>query len=123
MPGTNYSAGIADFATLRVNPSKFKSAFLGTSVTSAAFAAAGDPFFLAAADITETLASGKIRTRSFHQTVGYVGSGAIVEGDFPVGTTNSSPGLLADSLGNPIVDSSKPSQYPGCDTPDIALSN
>ncbi len=120
-PGTNYSAGTADFGALRTDASKFRNPD-------------GTPFRFAALDTFETLPSGRIRSRPFFQVAGFpeAGTGTIaVEGTYPTSVGGSSAGLIASSSGSTTaladttvsVVENTPTTYPGCNTPDIILAN
>lgn len=65
---TNYSAGPLNFASLRMDGAKHESD--------------GTKYFLAAADVSETLFSGRARNRSFFQVAAQSGSTVYVDGNF-----------------------------------------
>ncbi len=90
--GTNYSAGNPDYAKLRLDAEKFKTAFLNapkslvavtrTLRTAVAETANPDYLLVGAADLTDE--SGiKPRVRNFAQVAGIYESKASVSGDFP----------------------------------------
>jgi prepilin-type N-terminal cleavage/methylation domain-containing protein len=94
--GTNYSVGTPNFAALRADGQKFVSAD-------------GSAFFFAAADVAETLPSGKNRSRQFFQVAGTLSDGsAEVYGTYPVpavASTGTVSGLIASAPNgsNPLV--------------------
>lgn len=93
--GTNYSAGNPDYAKLKLNPDKFKTA--RNSMTSDEAAAAYDARYLTvgAADFS-SIANGRTRTSSYFQVAGTssVTNAVTISGNYPVGLSGSVSGLI-----------------------------
>lgn len=97
-PGTNYSAGNPDYAALRLNPDKFRTASVLIPPAFAELPAATDPNYVlvAAADLNSATSGGS-KIRTFVQSAGILESSkAFVVGDSPSGAGGSVSGLIRD---------------------------
>lgn len=139
VPGTNYSAGNPRWDLLRLNPDKFR--------VSSAFGGYAEPAFAAydsgavtvgAVDASiQPTASGKKRTASVFQVAAASPASKKIStmGNYSPTSDTDLSGLVKDTASTlafasmveggtvGVFSGGGGSQYPGCDTPDIILSN